>query len=82
MSKSINLLPNRLTLYQRSNSGRWQCRYKLNGSKWQRASTGEFELDAATDKAFKLYYGAEERARNNLSAKARGKAYSNLLSLL
>jgi len=71
MSKSINLLPNRLTLYQRSNSGRWQCRYKLNGSKWQRASTGELELDTATEKAFKLYYGAEEPVRNNLPANKR-----------
>ena len=71
MQKSINLLPNRLTLYRRSHSGRWQCRYKLNGSKWQRESTGELEQDAATDKAFKLYYGAEERARNNLPANTR-----------
>lgn len=71
MQKSINLLPNRLTLYRRSHSGRWQCRYKLNGSKWQRESTGELEQDAATDKAFKLYYGAEERTRNNLPANTR-----------
>lgn len=71
VQKSINLLPNRLTLYKRSNSGRWQCRFKVKNSKWQRESTGEFEQDAATDKAFKLYYGAEERARSNLPTNTR-----------
>lgn len=71
MQKSINLLPNKLTLYRRSHSARWQCRYELNASKWHRESTGEHDLDSAKERAFKLYYSAEERARNNLPANTR-----------
>ncbi|TVO66467.1 tyrosine-type recombinase/integrase [Spiribacter aquaticus] len=71
MQKSISLLPNKLTLYRRSHSGRWQCRYKLKGRGWHRESTGEHELDDAREAAFKLYYSAEERARNNLPVNTR-----------
>jgi len=71
VQKSISLLPNKLTLYRRSHSGRWQCRYKLKGRGWHRESTGEHELEDAREAAFKLYYSAEERARNNLPVNTR-----------
>ena len=71
VEKSINLLPSKLTLYRRSHSARWQCRYRINGTRWYRESTGEHDLDDAKERAFKLYYSAEERTRNNLPANTR-----------
>lgn len=71
MSNSINLLPSKLTIYRRSNSGRWQCRYKIKTGEWQRESTQELDVDEAKDKAFRLYYGAEERHKQKLPQNTR-----------
>jgi integrase len=71
VSNSINLLPSKLTIYRRSNSGRWQCRYKIKSGEWQRESTQELDVDEAKDKAFRLYYGAEERHKQKLPQNTR-----------
>ena len=58
---SINLLPNKLSIYKRPKSPLWQCRYKLDNGEWYRQSTGTGTDDQAEDIAFKLHYGAGER---------------------
>jgi len=68
---SINLRPNKLTLYKRPKSPLWQCRYKLHNGEWYRQSTGTDDQAEAEDIAFKLYYGAGEREKNNLPQNTR-----------
>ena len=71
MADSITLVPSKLTLYRRTRSGKWQCRYKLKNGDWYRESTKESDLNEAKDIAFRLYYSAEERVRNNLPQNTR-----------
>ena len=33
-AKSLNLLPNKVTIYQRDRSARWQARIKLKSGEW------------------------------------------------
>ena len=68
---SINLRPKKLTLYRRPKSPLWQCRYKLDNGEWYRQSTGTDDQAEAEDIAFKLYYGAGEREKNNLPQNTR-----------
>ena len=68
---TINLRPNKLTLYKRPRSPLWQCRYKLDNGEWYRQSTGTDDKTEAEDIAFKLYYGAGEREKNNLPQNTR-----------
>ncbi len=68
---TINLRPNKLTLYKRPRSPLWQCRYKLDNGEWYRQSTGTDDQAEAEDIAFKLYYGAGEREKNNLPQNTR-----------
>ena len=63
---TINLRPKKLTIYKRPKSPLWQCRYKLDKGEWYRQSTGTDDQAEAEDIAFKLYYGADERDKNNL----------------
>ncbi len=71
MSNTVVLRKNKLVLYRRSRSGNWQCRYKLGNGEWYRQTTGTDEQEEAEDIAFKLYYGASEREKNNLPQNTR-----------
>jgi integrase len=71
MADSVTLVPSKLTLYRRTRSGKWQCRYKLKNGDWYRESTKETDLNEAKDIAFRLYYSAEERVKNNLPQNTR-----------
>lgn len=68
---TINLRPNKLTLYKRPRSPLWQCRYKLHNGEWYRQSTGTDDQAEAEDTTFKLYYGAGEREKSNLPKNTR-----------
>ena len=68
---TINLRPKKLTIYKRPKSPLWQCRYKLDNGEWYRQSTGTDDQAEAEDIAFKLYYGAGEREKNNLPQNTR-----------
>ncbi len=59
------VLPRKLVLYRRSNSGAWQCRFKCGGV-WQRATTKETNLEKAKEAAHELLVAAEVRKKNNL----------------
>ncbi|QWD03095.1 hypothetical protein G6723_04960 [Polynucleobacter paneuropaeus] len=43
----IKLLDGLLTLYKRSNSHQWQCRFKLATGAWHSASTGSDQVALA-----------------------------------
>ncbi len=59
------VLPRKLVLYRRNNSGAWQCRFKCGGV-WQRATTKEKNLEKAKEAAHELLVAAEVRRKNNL----------------
>lgn len=56
----------RLTLYQRSRSGRWQARVKLNTGEWHRFSTGTADFEKAKESANRELHNVGFRAENNL----------------
>ncbi len=59
-----------LVLYRRENSQIWQCRYKVAGI-WQRASTKEYKLSLAEERAKELLIEAEIRNRSHLPVVTR-----------
>ncbi len=59
------VLPRKLIVYRRNQSGAWQCRFKCDGH-WQRATTKETDLEKAKDIAHRLLIGAEIRKEQNL----------------
>lgn len=71
MSNSIVLRPNKLAIYRRSRSGNWQCRFKLANGDWYRQTTGTDDQEEATDIAFKIFYGADAKDKNNLPQNTR-----------
>lgn len=64
------VLPRKLIVYRRSQSGAWQCRFKVDGI-WQRASTKETDLAKAKDAAHRLLIAAEVRKEQNLPVVTR-----------
>ena len=68
---SINLRPNKLTLYKRPKSPLWQCRFKLANGEWYRQTTGTDDQAEAEELAFKIYYGADAKDKNNLPQNTR-----------
>ena len=64
-AKSLNLLPNKVTIYQRDRSARWQARIKLKSGEWYRITTGTDSEDAAREAALKFYYTAVSISAQN-----------------
>ncbi|WP_298559380.1 site-specific integrase [uncultured Aliiroseovarius sp.] len=61
----------RLTLYKRGRSSRWQARLRLDTGEWHRFSTGTGDLEKAKEAAQKEYYTAEFRSQNKLPQSTR-----------
>lgn len=61
----------KLTLYRRANSKRWQARLLLGNGEWHRFSTKTTDLDEAKDFALKQFYTADFRKSNNLPESTR-----------
>ena len=61
----------KLTLYRRANSKRWQARLLLENGEWHRFSTKTTDLEAAKDFALKQFYTADFRKQNNLPESTR-----------
>lgn len=66
MSGTITVVKGRVALYKRGRSGCWQCRVKLKDGSWHRVSTGEYEVEEATDKALEIHHDMRSLARLNL----------------
>ena len=69
--KNSVTINDKLTLYRRSNSGRWQARVKLRSGEWHRFSTGSSDLDEATAVAHRELYNSELKSENNLPQSTR-----------
>ena len=71
MTLSQAILPNKLTIYQRSKSAVWQARIKLKNGTWHRTTTGKRDINEATERALELYYEVNARAQHNLPQTSR-----------
>ena len=71
MRDSISILDKKVNLYKRGKSSYWQAAIKLKNGKWERFSTGTDDIEAAKEKALKLFYGAEAKAENKLPQSTR-----------
>ena len=69
--KNSVTINDKLALYRRSNSGRWQARVKLRSGEWHRFSTGSSDLDEATAVAHRELYNSELKSENNLPQSTR-----------
>jgi len=70
-NKNSVTINDKLALYRRSNSGRWQARVKLRSGEWHRFSTGSSDLDEATVVAHRELYNSELKSENNLPQSTR-----------
>ena len=70
-AKSLNLLPNKVTIYQRDRSARWQARVRLKTGEWYRISTGTRDEAEAREAALKFYYTADYKEQNKLPQSTR-----------
>ncbi len=52
---SLTILDGKLTVYKRSQSAQWQCRFKLSNGKWHSASCATTDLEFAKQQAIVLY---------------------------
>ena len=63
----IKLLDGLLTLYRRTNSRQWQCRFKLSTGTWHSASTGSDQLAEATTQAIAIYETVKVKLTSDLA---------------
>ena len=70
-AETITVLEKKINLCRRPRSRNWQAHIKLKNGKWERITTKTDDKAEATETALKLYYGAEERAKNNLPQSTR-----------
>lgn len=61
----------KLTIYRRHKSTRWQARLRLPNGEWYRFSTGKTDVEEAKEEALKQYYTADFRQKNKLPATTR-----------
>ena len=70
-AKSLNLLPNKVTIYLRDRSAKWQARVRLKTGEWYRISTGTRDEAEAREAALKFYYTADYKEQNKLPQSTR-----------
>ena len=66
MANTTNIIPNKLTMYQRVEGGVWHYRIKLKTGEWYRLSSREADFEAAKDIANRTYYTADYKEKNRL----------------
>jgi len=71
MTTSISLLSNKVTIYKRESSSRWQARIKLSTGEWYRLSTNTDDEDEAREEALKFYYTADYKEKHKLPQSTR-----------
>jgi hypothetical protein len=54
MANTTNIIPNKLTMYQRVEGGVWHYRIKLKTGEWYRLSSRETDFEAAKEYAIKI----------------------------
>lgn len=71
MTTQTERVNEKLTIYRRGLSSRWQARVKLSNGEWHRFSTGKTDKDEATEVALKQYYTVDFRTKNKLPPSTR-----------
>lgn len=68
---TLSILDGRISLFKRSNSHQWQCRFRLESGSWHQATTGTDELAEATAKAISIYETIRAKISEGFSVKNR-----------
>ena len=71
MANTTNIIPNKLTMYQRVEGGVWHYRIRLKTGEWYRLSSRETDFDAAKEIANRTYYTADYKEKNRLPQTTR-----------
>ena len=71
MANTTNIIPDKLTMYQRVDGGFWHYRVKLKTGKWYRLSSREKDFIAAKEIANRTYYTADYKEKNRLPQTTR-----------
>jgi integrase len=70
-TEPIKLLDGLVTLYKRTTSHQWQCRFKLATGAWHSASTGSDQIAEATTQAIAIYETVKVKLASDLAIKTR-----------
>jgi len=60
-----------VSLFKRSHSSQWQCRFKLPNGRWHSISTGYIDIELAKQEAVALYERVMARISQELSLKSK-----------
>lgn len=71
MTSETERVNEKLTIYRRGLSSRWQARVKLANGEWHRFSTGKTDKDEAKEVALQQYYTVDFRTKNKLPPSTR-----------
>ncbi len=52
---TLSILDGAITIFKRTNSHQWQCRFKLDSGSWHQASAGSDQMAEATTRALAIY---------------------------
>ena len=69
--KSVTILENKVTLYNRGGGSIWHARIKLKTGEWWRFSTKQTDFEEAKEVALKEYYTTDYKHKNNLPQNTR-----------
>jgi integrase len=69
--KSLTILGDKITLFKRSTSHQWQCRFKLDSGAWHTASTHTDQTAEAMTRAIEIYEQVRYRIANDLAIKTK-----------
>ena len=71
MASETERINEKLTIYRRGFSSRWQARVRLPSGEWHRFSTGKVDLEDAKEVALQQYYSIDFRTKNKLPPSTR-----------
>jgi hypothetical protein len=67
----IHLHRGLVSLFKRSGSNQWQCRFKLPNDQWHSMSTGQADLEEAKQSSIALYEQTMAKISQELSLKSK-----------